>query len=134
MYAVGGFDFPTVTGDFSVDLDFEPVGVIMVGGNQATVGSLVTGLSGPCCWLSLNGTGLGASGFPASPSGTTSMCFAIQSNTATGGGYVAARAAEIPISVPAEGTNPATIDYRADTIALTSTGFTLHVATAAPSR
>jgi hypothetical protein len=126
-YVTGGFDFPTSTGNYDVELGIEPVGVIMIGGNQATVGTLLTGLSGPCTWMSLNGLDLYGSGM-------LSITFCIQSNTAAGTPYVAVRGAEIPISVPAEGTNPNTIDYRADTITFLPTGFRLHVTHAAPSR
>jgi hypothetical protein len=129
MYVTGGFDFPMATGAFDVEVGIEPVGVLMFGGNQSTVGSLVTGLSGPCVWISINGIGL-------DDDLMKSWTMAIQSDTLppSGPAYCALRAAKIPISVPAEGTNPAVIDYRADSITFLPTGFRLNVTNAAPSR
>jgi len=128
MYAVGGFDFPASTGTYSVTgLGFQPQGVIMFGGNIATVGSLVTGQNGPGLFVSINATDY------ASPSTIRSMCLAPNGNSDAG--VAAYRGYENGcISMQTNAASSATIDYRASTITFDSDGFTINVTHAAASR
>jgi hypothetical protein len=126
-YATFGFDFPTSTGDQQIidDLDFEPKGCMMIGGNQSTVGSLVTGRPGPGVFISLNGRS--ADGV------TRSFTMAIQGVT-NGGSYAAMVGGEVPVRMPADGISPTTLDYRASAITFTEAGFRLNVSHAASGR
>ncbi len=128
MYAAGGFDFPGSTGDFSVTgLGFEPVAVIMLGSNFATVGTLMTGQTGPGLFISVNALDYS--------DGTTirSLCLAVngnsQANNANYRGFENG-----PISMQTNAASASTIDYRADTITFDTDGFTIHVTHAAGSR
>jgi hypothetical protein len=129
MYAVGGFDFPASTGSQTVvtGLDFQPVGVIMFGGNRSEVDTLVTGATGPGVFISLNALDYS--------DGTTirSLCLAINgksdSSIANYRGFENG-----PISMQTDAASAATVDYRASSITFTADGFSLNVTTAAGSR
>jgi len=128
MYAVGGFDFPASTGNHSVTgLGFQPVGVIMFGSNFSTVGSLVTGQTGPGLFISVNALDYS--------DGTTirSLCLALNGNSnANNANY---RGYENGcISMPTNASTATVVDYRASTITFDSDGVTINVTTAAGSR
>jgi hypothetical protein len=126
-YATVGFDFPTSTGDQQVidGLGFEPLGVMMIGGNRPEVGSLVTGRPGPGVFMSLSGRS--ADGV------TRSFVMSIQGVT-NGGGYAAMVGGEVPVRMPADGTSPTTLDYRASALTFTAEGIRLNVSHAASGR
>lgn len=129
MYKTGGFDFPTVTGNFSVTgLGFEPVGVIMFGSNRPEVDTLVTGLTGPGLFISVN-----AKQYDSPFTAIRSLCLAINGNSdANNANY---RGFENgPISMQADGGDASVVDYRADSITFDSDGFSINVATAASAR
>lgn len=124
MYATGGFDFPTVTGAHSVTgLGFQPQAVIMFCGNKATVGTLMTGLTGPGVGASINAISYGSS------SAITSFFLGLNGNaSATRGNY---RGYQGCISMMTDATGAGVIDYRADTITFDTGGFTINVTHAA---
>ncbi len=125
MYAAGGFNFPTSTGAFAVTgLGFKPVAVILMGGNKATVGSLMTGLTGPGLFISMNAqdytTPTNVRSFGLSPNGNSDAGNANYRGIETG-----------PISMQTDAATASVVDYKASAITFDSDGFTLTVATAA---
>lgn len=125
MYASGMFDFPTVTGDFSVTgLGFEPQGVIMIYGNKATVGTLLTGLTGPGIGISMNALDWSSPGtilsLGLSPNGNSDANNANYRGIETG-----------PISMQTDAATASVVDYKASAITFDVDGFTLTVSTAA---
>jgi len=129
LYKTGGFDFPTVTGSYSVTgLGFEPVAVIMFGSNRPEVDTLVTGLTGPGLFISVN-----AKQYDSPFTTMRSLCLAINGNSDANN--VSYRGFENgPISMQTDAANAATVDYRADSITFDTDGFSLNVTTAASGR
>jgi len=128
MYAVGGFDFPTSTGNYSVTgLGFQPVAVIMLGSNFSTVGTLMTGQTGPGLFISVNALDYS--------DGTTirSLCLApngnSDANNANYRGYENG-----PISMQTNAGTATVVDYKANSISFDADGFSINVSTAAGSR
>src|SRR5262245_14574428 len=124
MYAAGGFNFPTVTGNYSVTgVGFQPQCVVMFCSNQATVGTLLTGLTGPGVGASINAITYGSS------SAITSFFLALNGRAdATRGNY---RGYQGCISMMTDATGAGTVDYRASTITFDGDGFTINVTNAA---
>lgn len=125
MYKTGGFNFPTSAGVYSVTgLGFRPQAVILIGGNRPEVGSLATSLTGPGLFISMNALdwadGVTVKHLMLAPFGN--------SDAGRGGfrGYENG-----PISMVADGTTWATVDYRANAIVFDADGFTLGVTNAA---
>lgn len=125
MYATGGFNFPTSTGDYSVTgLGFQPQAVLFFGGNKATVGTLMTGLTGPGLFASLNARDY------ATPSTVRSFAVAINGNSGAANMNLRALATG-PITMSTDSGSAGTLDYRAGSITFDSNGFTINVSTAA---
>lgn len=129
MYKTGGFDFPVSTGNFSVTgLGFQPVAVIMFGSNRPEVGTLVTGLTGPGLFISVN-----AKQYDSPFSAMRSLCLGINGNSDANN--VSYRGFENgPISMQTDAGDASTVDYRADSITFDSDGFSINVTTAATGR
>lgn len=124
MYAAGGFDFPTVSGDYSVTgLRFRPKMVVFFGSNQATVDTHLTGLTRPGLFMSVCCVDY------ASSSTINSYCLSIAGNTQTSDNLGYARAT-LPIRMQ-DTSGGSGIDYRANAITFDPTGFTLTVSHAA---
>src|SRR4030095_3207933 len=119
MYADGGFNFPTSTGNFSVTgIGFQPQCVIMFCSNKATIGSLLTGLTGPGVGASVNAISYGSS------SAITSFFLALNGRKDTlNGNY---RGYQGCISMQTDAAGAGTADYRADTITVDPGGFPRH--------
>lgn len=124
-YAAGGFDFPTSTGGFSVTgLGFRPKLLVMFGSNQSTVDTLLTGLTRPGLFLSLNS-------LDHITSAVSSFCLSFATNSNSGSPAVGYTRFAGPVRMQ-NTTNSAGIDYRADTLTFDGDGFSLNVTHAAP--
>ena len=123
MFAAGSFLFPTSTGSFSVTTGTRPQLLVMFGSNRAEEDTLVTGLTNPGLFLSVNGVDY------LNPSTVNSFCVSIAGSSSVGGGSVGFVRAVQPIRM--QGSSAAVIDYAADDVTLDAGGFTLNVTNAA---
>lgn len=124
-YKSGMFNFPTGGGSHAVTgLGFRPQGVVMIGGNKATVGSLLTGLNGPGLFISMSARDW------TNPAAILSVAISPKGHSeANTIGY---RGIETgPISMPQDTTDAANVDYKAGGITFDADGFTLTISTPA---
>jgi hypothetical protein len=126
-FKAGGFDFPASTGAYSVTgLGFRPQAVIMFGGNRPELDTLLTNRPGPGIFISMNAVDY-------LDHTTVRSLFLGYSGRWTN--HVANYRGLIgPISMQVDGTDAATVDYRANTISFDPDGFTLNVTKAAVGR
>lgn len=126
MYASGKFDFPTSAGSLAITgLGFEPQGVILIGGNKATVGSLLTGLTGPGIFISINARDW------SNPSSILSV--GLSPNGRSDANVANYRGIETgPISMQTDAATASVVDYKASAITMGADGFTLTISTPAP--
>lgn len=126
MYKSGVFNFPTTTSPLVVTgLGFQPQGVVFIYGNKATVGSQMTGLTGPGLGISICALDY------SNPS--TILCLGLSINGLSDSNVTCYRGIETgPISMQTDAATASTVDFKASAISFDTDGFTLTIATAAP--